>query len=204
MTDKMAGGAQDTPAVGFGSTNENTTSLAEQIRAKVTKSSDSLPKINNINNREMTVEKSDKAKKLERAVEKTVNDIPAVDGVETRRMRLDRNTSYGMKVQRPQAELESGAYKMLSAPSKEIAAEPETALRLICESCGAVSEEMRLTCPGCGNYFERTVKDTSFELEKARSRKTREFYTPEEESHLTWREMLVRRVSAKVIDFVIV
>lgn len=184
-------------------------SLAESIRAKVTKTG--LPKLSPSNdspeNTPIIQPKSprNEVKAVPSKPSKTVKDIPAIDENQTRRMRLDRDTSYGMKVQRPKADLESGAYKLVAAPSKLDSIEKAEQSRLICNSCGCESETSRLTCPDCGEYFERTVQDTAYEIQKARAKKTIETGAFQQVIEpVTWKVMLAKRLVAKGIDLAII
>lgn len=139
-------------------------------------------------------------------MKKTVKDMPSIDmdAGQTRRLTLDRNTSYGMKVRRPPSD-ESGSYTVVSAPS---AASPgktqERVDGLLCQSCGEVSKHGRLTCVACGNYFTSTVQDSDFERSRQKARRTQELGRVIQEEELTWQAMMLKRVVARVIDLAIV
>lgn len=190
MTDKMAGGAKDAPAAGYNVSEDTDLSLAQKIKSRLSGSSDNLPQHDSSVNALGTT--------------KNLNNKTS-DGNQVRRMRLDKNTSYGMKVQRPESDIQSGVYQVLSKPQDaQSQVKDEKKVQLICGECGSVTEEMRLTCPDCGNYFDSTVSDTSFELAKSKARKTQELATLSVREELSWQHIASRRITAKFIDLGIV
>lgn len=130
-------------------------------------------------------------------LKKTNKDLTPVN-LETRRLKLDPTQSYGMSVKRPGDE--SGTYHMQAAPT-QVTEEDTRERGLRCGICGTRTEEVRLTCPSCGSYFNSSVQQTSFEKQK-QAKSGRQtvtgFHAVQEE--LSCQQMMMKRVIAKAID----
>lgn len=205
MTDKLMGGMDPAArAAAADAAAKKEGNLAENIRASVSPGSGLKP--------------SDTAASRPRlagngpigSLKKTVKDMPAIDSgmdmnaMQTRRLTLDSNASYGMKVKRPPSD-ESGSYKVLAAPESSVArSESSRPTGLLCQDCGETSKFGRLTCEACGAYFTSTVQETAFEKAKSKARRTQELGVVAQEEVLTWQQMMLRRLVARSIDLTII
>ena len=187
MTDKRVDGVDTS----FASPNAN--SLADKIRQKLEGDVDI-----DVLSPEPGVKRTDSAQ----ARKRTVKDLPALDEHQTRRITLDSNASYGMKVRRPPSD-ESGSYRVLSAPEKNEAQSGDKDSKPGCPHCGIECDFSRLTCSGCGNYLTSTVQESAFEKGRDRARKTGEMAAVKYDAELTLGQLLMKRSLARTIDLAI-